>query len=499
MRYSASVGKGWLLMGGRSPSWAERARWGMIRRFLERYVVCAVVVISGITGLPSAAQAAPAVGAVVAPAMTSTASFTDVPSGSEFFTEIQWLASQGISTGWSEPDGSRTYRPLLPVARDAMAAFLYRLAGSPPFSAPSVSPFADIAPSMEFYKEITWLSANGISTGWTMPDGTRQYRPLESVGRDAMAAFMYRFDASPAFIPPAVSPFADVSPSAQFYKEITWLSANGISTGWTETDGTKTFRPLLSVARDAMAAFMYRFYQLAHPPSAAVGNDVSWPQCGGTLPDTPAFGIVGVNNGTADSTNPCLQAELSWATSSSGGTGRPLVSLYVNTANPGTAGSWWPDSNTYAGTTVINPYGQCTTGSYGAACSYMYGYGKAHDDATVRGVTNPSSLTWWLDVETGNTWSTDTAANIADLEGMTAYFASIGARTGIYSTSTQWAQIAGTVPSTSGLYSLPSWIAGATTASAAQAGCTGAPLTGGGQVVLTQYTSGSFDYDYSCS
>ncbi len=90
-------------------------------------------------------------------------------------------------------------------------------------------------------------------------DGSRTYRPLNAVNRDAMAAFLYRLAGKPAFTPPATSPFTDITPSSQFYKEITWLAASGISTGWTEQDGSKTYRPLSPVNRDAMAAFLYRF------------------------------------------------------------------------------------------------------------------------------------------------------------------------------------------------------------------------------------------------
>ncbi|MCU1574688.1 MAG: hypothetical protein JWO93_2770 [Micrococcaceae bacterium] len=236
----------------------------------------------------------------------------------------------------------------------------------------------------------------------------------------------------------------------------------------------------------------------AEAATTGVGNDVSWPQCGKALPTGQAFGIVGVNNGLANNTNPCLVTELVWAAKSSDTTGQPRAALYVNTANPGTAGSWWPSSNTYAGTTVPNPYGTCGN-SAGAACSYIYGWAKAYDDANTRGISSPSTYTWWLDVETGNSWSTDTAANRADLEGMAAYFASIKAVTGIYSTTSQWTQIVGTVPSGSRLYQLNSWLAGARTLTGAKHNCSSAPLTGGGHVTLTQYVSGSFDYDYSCS
>lgn len=257
----------------------------MLRGALVRVLLSAAVAVSGLVGTSgmasggaSASTAAPSAGlraSIPATLATTTpigGSFADVASGAQFFTEIQWLANQEISTGWTQPDGTREYRPLLPVARDAMAAFMYRLDGSPEFTPPPVSPFTDITPSTQFYKEITWLATQSISTGWTEPDGTKTYRPLQTVGRDAMAAFMYRLDASPAYTAPSSSPFTDITPSTQFYKEITWLAAQNISTGWTEADGTKTYRPLNSVNRDAMAAFMYRFYRLTHPLTVTDGT-----------------------------------------------------------------------------------------------------------------------------------------------------------------------------------------------------------------------------------
>ncbi|MFE4197246.1 S-layer homology domain-containing protein [Paenarthrobacter sp. NPDC056912] len=193
-----------------------------------------------------------------ATATEGTRGFDDVPLGAQFQDEIQWLATKGISTGW-EANRSRTYQPLTPVNRDAMAAFMYRLSGSPAFTAPKVSPFKDLPSDAKFYKEITWLADKGISTGWEEADKTKTYRPLQPVNRDAMAAFMYRLAGEPEFTAPKVSPFVDVPVGAQFYKEITWLAAQGISTGWAEAGNTKSFKPLQAVNRDAMAAFMFRY------------------------------------------------------------------------------------------------------------------------------------------------------------------------------------------------------------------------------------------------
>src|SRR5690606_5582442 len=126
-----------------------------------------------------------------------------------------------------------TFRPRAPVARDAMAAFLYRLAGRPAFTPPARSPFRDVPVTSAFYLEIAWLAEAGISTGY--PDGT--FRPLVPVARDAMAAFLYRFSGSPAYTPSTPGSFWDAPANSQFFAEISWLADQGVSTGYAEGGG----------------------------------------------------------------------------------------------------------------------------------------------------------------------------------------------------------------------------------------------------------------------
>lgn len=246
----------------------------------------------------------------------------------------------------------------------------------------------------------------------------------------------------------------------------------------------------------------------AAPPKDPVGIDISWPQCGKTLPEGPAFAIVGVNGGLASNDNQCFADQLAWAKKfTTGGTAQPKVALYVNTANPGHEGSWWPASNTYNGVVVPQPYGPCDSGGavegpVNLACSYVYGYVRAYQDAVERVRTDPGSYFWWLDVETGNSWQTgetnSAALNRATLEGMVDYFKSTTVGVGIYSTSSQWGTIAGTVPSTSSLAGLPSWLAGAKTLRGAKSNCSLPGLTPRSTVTVTQYVSAGLDYDYSC-
>jgi hypothetical protein len=271
--------------------------------------------------------------------------------------------------------------------------------------------------------------------------------------------------------------------------------------------------------------------------STTTGFDVSYPQCGSTLPTPTAFGIVGVNGGLANDLNPCLgpsssypsytQSELYWATVASvGGTSQPKTSLYVNTADPGNMYNGKPIADWPQSSLSTDPYGSCTTttvtsrghtytvGADSAACAWQYGYNKAEQDAawlvsaanaingqesTVAVSDAPGSYPWWLDVETANTWQSNTTMNVADLQGMIAALQGAGVTTvGVYSTSSQWDSITGgTATSASGsLYAIPNWIPGASSLAEAQANCA-LPSFTGGVVAVTQWT-GSPNNDYAC-
>ena len=245
----------------------------------------------------------------------------------------------------------------------------------------------------------------------------------------------------------------------------------------------------------------------APTPARAGGNDVSHPQCTSSLPTGQAWGVVGVNGGLATTANPCLTAQLSWAWTSTGEVaGQPRAQVYLNTANPGE----FRDDVTTWPMTGMTPYGACAGGN-DTACSWEYGWERAQNSvnsifvpaATTAGVDNePAHYSWWLDVETGNTWQTGSSTalgrNRATLEGMTAYLTGLGGTVGFYSTGQQWQAVAGTVGKDSILYHQNSWLAGATSLSSARALCSRPALVAGGVVKLTQYVSGNLDHDVSC-
>jgi serine protease len=86
-----------------------------------------------------------------------------------------------------------------------------------------------------------------------------QVRAVNSAGESPLSAASNEVTPRvPAYVPPAVSPFADVATNHPFYREIAWLAERRISEGWREADGTFTYRPWANVNRDQMAAFLFR-------------------------------------------------------------------------------------------------------------------------------------------------------------------------------------------------------------------------------------------------
>ncbi|MCL1801615.1 MAG: S-layer homology domain-containing protein, partial [Promicromonosporaceae bacterium] len=183
--------------------------------------------------------------------------FADVADDSRFLTEILWLVEQGITTGWTMPDETLEFRPGSPITREAMAVFLYRAAGSPPFEVPDYPSFRDVLATSGFLKQIEWLADTGISGGWTV-GSEREFRPGNPITREAMASFLFQFAGSPEFKPPTTPSFADVPETSNFFLQIEWMAYHGISAGWGRGDGEFEFRPGASITREATAAFLFR-------------------------------------------------------------------------------------------------------------------------------------------------------------------------------------------------------------------------------------------------
>ncbi len=221
------------------------------------------------------------------------------------------------------------------------------------------------------------------------------------------------------------------------------------------------------------------------------GYDISYPQCGAPYPSKPAFGIVGVNGGRVFSLNPCLASQITWG-------GGAAAELYANTANPGPGlSSFWPKGQT-------SPRFCDAANPDTADCAYDYGWNAAKHSfetavaayAELGQAASPAATPWWLDVETSNSWRSDTALNVAAIQGEVDYLVSVGVtKLGIYSTTAQWGTITG---GSTAFAVLPSWGAGAPNEKAAKQHCVSTPGFTGGRLAMVQFIVSGFDADIRC-
>jgi alpha-tubulin suppressor-like RCC1 family protein len=117
-----------------------------------------------------------------APAVTP---FKDLATTAAGYKEVSWANSQGFLNAAQD----KTYRPAAALTREDMAVALYRLAGKPGFTPPTVSPFKDVAKTTASYTEITWAASLGLAGGY--PDGT--YKPTIPARHDEVAYAYNRF------------------------------------------------------------------------------------------------------------------------------------------------------------------------------------------------------------------------------------------------------------------------------------------------------------------
>ena len=201
--------------------------------------------------------------------------FIDVDDSTPHNENIMYLADTGVSKGWETSLGNE-FRPYSDVARADMAAFIRRLAVHYDLLdasdwAPTendLNTFIDVDRNVAHYEDILWLAHAGISNGWS--DGT--FRPYASVARCDMAAFIRRLasysgvsDSSDwNYINDDLNVFSDINENSPHFNDVLWLAHSGISKGWDENDGSKTFRPLENVVRCDMAAFLNRFGDLVN-------------------------------------------------------------------------------------------------------------------------------------------------------------------------------------------------------------------------------------------
>ena len=183
------------------------------------------------------------------------------------------------------------------------------------------------------------------------------------------------------------------------------------------------------------------------------GYDAAWPQCPSTPSFTgtpPAFAIIGVTGGRPFSKNSCAATLISQAVKN---VGSANVSFYFNTGYSGAYGRdimsiCSPSSNAPVPSKLSRQGKQ----AWEEGCSEV-----AYAESLIPSGVSDASL--WADVETGNSWSTNTILNKDAIDGIDYGISAFGPKVGgIYTDVSSWSSLTGNYAPTTNQPAF--WLAG---------------------------------------
>ena len=186
--------------------------------------------------------------------VTGPVAFPDVAATSDFYAEIVWIATNGITGGYS--DGR--FQPANSVSRQAIAAFLWRAAnpGVPDRTCTGTARiYTDVAKANIFCGSIEWIAGRGLTAGLA----NTAFRPNDVASREFIAALIWRLQ-HPGLPDPTCSggarKFTDVPATNPLCGIIETLADAKVINGYND----KTYRPTGNVSRQATAAFFERSF-----------------------------------------------------------------------------------------------------------------------------------------------------------------------------------------------------------------------------------------------
>lgn len=176
------------------------------------------------------------------PAGTGVAGFLDVDGSSFYAGALRWATATGVVKG-STPT---TFEPRRNMTRGEFATVMWRAAGSP---APTrAATFHDVPANRYFAEAIAWMVEKGITTGTSRTE----FSPDRPLTRGEVATLLWRSRGRPARA--SVQQFDDVA-GGRFYSDaVSWMAADGITTGTSPT----RFSPNDPVDRAQAVTFLWR-------------------------------------------------------------------------------------------------------------------------------------------------------------------------------------------------------------------------------------------------
>ena len=180
---------------------------------------------------------------------TEAVPFTDVPSDTWYSDSIRYVSQNGLMVGI----GDAAFAPDTPTSRAMTVTILWRMEGSPTVGTPIL--FEDVGADQWYTEAVRWAVDAGIANGYS----STVFGPDDTVTREQMAAFLYRYAAFKGCDVTAdtdLSEFADAdSVSDWAITSMQWAVDSGMILGV----GNNTLLPLGNATRAQTAAILTRF------------------------------------------------------------------------------------------------------------------------------------------------------------------------------------------------------------------------------------------------
>ena len=176
--------------------------------------------------------------------------YADVETDGWYHQAVDFVLEQGLM----EPVSQSAFAPDAPVTRAELVQALWQMEGAPVVN--YLMTFTDVEQDACYAEAVRWAAAMGIALGY--PDGS--FRPGESLSRQEMAAFLYRYVQKHGdgfmgmwmFLLDAT----DREQVAEWaYEPLCWLTMKGIVNG----DGTGALHPQAVATRAQMAQILFRY------------------------------------------------------------------------------------------------------------------------------------------------------------------------------------------------------------------------------------------------
>lgn len=178
--------------------------------------------------------------------------FSDVKNTDWFYNAVKFASENNLFKGTTPT----TFAPQSTMTRGMFVTVLYRLAGQPAVTSPSI--FSDVPAAQYYSNAVVWANANNIVTGYS--DG--KFHPDDLITREQMAVILSRYAShagySTAYADTSVfDSFPDkgsVSPYAVDF--VKWAASNGLLSG-----ANGKLLPKSTASRSEVAQIMLNFCQ----------------------------------------------------------------------------------------------------------------------------------------------------------------------------------------------------------------------------------------------